>query len=443
MRMFSARDSQHSMASQTPSYRPFTLRDLRRIPQLARLPRALSQEIETVARVLPFRANNFVVEELIDWRRVPDDPYFRLVFPTRDLLQPADFDRLSAAIARGDRQTIEATAQSIRASLNPHPAGQLDCNVPIIDGVPLPGMQHKYPETVLFFPAQGQTCHAYCTFCFRWAQFIGETNLRFATREAGLLDDYLSQHPEVTDVLFTGGDPLVMRSRILEPYVSALLAPRHAGISSVRIGTKSLSFWPHRFLTDPDADDLLRLFERIVTAGKHLAFMAHFSHPREVAHPLVQAAIARIRATGAEIRTQSPLLSHINDDPGLWAEMWREQVKIGCIPYYMFVVRDTGAQHYFGVPLVQAWEIFQAAYGQVSGLARTVRGPSMSATPGKIQVVGVNEIAGEPVITLQFLQARDRDWLLRPFFARHDPDAQWIDELRPAHGEERFFFEAA
>jgi L-lysine 2,3-aminomutase len=70
----------------------------------------------------------------------------------------------------------------------------------------------------------------------------------------------------------------------------------------------------------------------------------------------VQQAIARIRDTGAEIRTQSPLLSHINDDPAVWAEMWREQVKVGCIPYYMFVVRDTGAQHYFGVPLVRAWE---------------------------------------------------------------------------------------
>ncbi len=84
--------------------------------------------------------------------------------------------------------------------------------------------------------------------------------------------------------------------------------------------------------------------------------MAHFSHAREVAHPRVQQAIARIRDTGAEIRTQSPLLSHINDDPAVWAEMWREQVKVGCIPYYMFVVRDTGAQHYFGVPLVRAWE---------------------------------------------------------------------------------------
>ena len=121
--------------------------------------------------------------------------------------------------------------------------------------------------------------------------------------------------------------------------------------------------------------------------------------------------------------------------------MWREQVTAGCIPYYMFLARDTGAQHYFGVPLARACEIFQAAYQQVSGLARTVRGPSMSTTPGKVQVMGVNEIDGEPVFTLQFLQARDPDWVLRPFFARYDPTALWLDDLQPAQNEERFFFD--
>lgn len=122
--------------------------------------------------------------------------------------------------------------------------------------------------------------------------------------------------------------------------------------------------------------------------------------------------------------------------------LYRISSKCGCIPYYMFVVRDTGAQHYFGVPLARACEIFQGAYQQVSGLARTVRGPSMSAAPGKVQVMGVNDIEGERVFTLQFIQARDPDWVLQPFFARHDPEARWLDDLQPAFGAERFFFDA-
>ena len=124
----------------------------------------------------------------------------------------------------------------------------------------------------------------------------------------------------------------------------------------------------------------------------------------------------------------------------MWAEMWRKQVQLGCIPYYMFVVRDTGAQHYFGVPLVKAYEIFIKAYSSVSGLARTVRGPSMSATPGKVQVVGTTELNSEKLMILRFLQGRNPDWAHKPFFAKYDENAIWLDDLKPAFGE-KFFFE--
>lgn len=428
-----------SYVPEQPAYRSYTLRDLGRIPQIRSLPRHLRQEMEVVAKVLPFRASNFVVDELIDWDEAPDDPYFRLVFPVRDMLREPHYDRMAAALQAGDETRIQTVAQALRGELNPHPAYQMEQNVPLLDGVALPGMQHKYPETVLFFPTQGQTCHAYCSFCFRWAQFVGDGNLRFASREAERLVAYLGEHPEVSDVLLTGGDPLVMKTRTLSTYLDALLATDLEHVSSIRIGTKSLTFWPYRFLTDPDADELLRQFERVVRRGKHLALMAHFNHPRAVTHPVVQRAIRRIRETGAEIRTQSPLLRHINDSPEVWSQMWSAQVKSGCIPYYMFVARDTGAQHHFGVPLERAWEIFQGAYSRVSGLARTVRGPCMSAAPGKVQVMGVSELEGERVFTLQFIQAREPDRVLRPFFARHDPDAYWFDDLRPAFGQESFF----
>ncbi len=86
-------------------------------------------------------------------------------------------------------------------------------------------------------------------------------------------------------------------------------------------------------------------------------------------------AIRRIRATGAVIRTQAPLVQRINDDADVWVRMWRTQVRLGLIPYYMFVQRDTGAKRYFEVPLVRAYEIYREAIQQVSGLGRTARGP--------------------------------------------------------------------
>lgn len=168
--------------------------------------------------------------------------------------------------------------------------------------------------------------------------------------------------------------------------------------------------------------------------------MAHFSHPQELKTEAVRQAIARIRETGAQIRTQSPLLADINDQPEIWAEMWKEQTKLGCIPYYMFITRDTGAQNYFRVPLARAWEIFKNAYKNVTGLARTVRGPSMSATPGKVQILGISEIQGEKVFVMQFLQARNSQWVMQPFFAKYDEKASWLDQLEP-FGDEHFFFE--
>jgi hypothetical protein len=108
----------------------------------------------------------------------------------------------------------------------------------------------------------------------------------------------------------------------------------------------------------------------------------------------------------------------------------------------MFVERDTGARRYFEVPLARAHEIYTHAIRKVSGLARTVRGPSMSCGPGKIEITGISEIAGEKVFALRFLQARNPEWVGRPFYAQFDAQATWLDDLRPAFGEEAFFFEA-
>jgi hypothetical protein len=116
-------------------------------------------------------------------------------------------------------------------------------------------------------------------------------------------------------------------------------------------------------------------------------------------------------------------------------------VKLGLIPYYFFVERNTGAKNYFAIPLARAYNIFRDAYTQVSGLSRTVRGPSMSALPGKVAIEGIAEIKGEKVFVLTLIQARNPEWCKRPFFAKYDPNATWLSELWPAFGEEKFFFQ--
>jgi KamA family protein len=419
----------------------YALHNFRNIPQMQDIPKELIHNIETVGRVLPFKTNNYVVDELIDWENTENDPIFTLNFPKREMLESKHFRTIEQLLANGaDKQTLDRKITDICMSLNPNPAGQ-EHNVPYLGEIKLKGLQHKYPETVLFFPSQGQTCHAYCTFCFRWPQFSGISQLKFATKETELLLQYLRLHREVSDILFTGGDPMVMNASMLSTYITPLLSPEFDHIHSIRIGTKSLAYWPYRYLTDEDHSQIIELFENIVKSGKNLSVQAHFNHPRELSTDAVQKAIAVIRSTGAQIRCQSPLLKHINDRPELWSAMWRKQVDLGCIPYYMFVARDTGAKHYFEIPLEKCWDIFRRAYRQVSGLCRTVRGPSMSDHPGKIQVLGVQEIRGEKVFVLRFIQGRNPKWVDIPFFARYDPKATWFSQLKPAFGDEKFFFE--
>ncbi|HRQ57260.1 MAG TPA: lysine 2,3-aminomutase [Azoarcus taiwanensis] len=424
-------------------FKVYTQRDLDRIEPLVRLSDEQRFEMKVVSTVLPFRVNQYVIDELIDWHNIPADPIFQLTFPQRGLLKPEHFDRVATLIRDGaDKVELDAAVNEIRLELNPHPADQMEMNMPRDEaGNRLDGIQHKYRETVLFFPSQGQTCHSYCTFCFRWAQFVGDKDLRIASSEAESLHAYLQAHPEVTDLLVTGGDPMVMKAKHLAGYLEPLLRPEFDHIQTIRIGTKALTFWPHRFLGADDADDLIRLLERLVEAGKQVAVMAHYNHWKELDTEAAQAAIRRVRGTGAVIRAQGPLIAHINDDPAVWAKMWKLQVKLGIVPYYMFVERDTGARHYFEVPLVRAWQIYREAMQQVSGLARTARGPSMSASPGKVEIQGVTEVAGEKVLALRFIQGRNPDWVQRPFFAKYDEQASWLNHLVPAFGEEKWFWQ--
>jgi len=422
-------------------YQAFNLSNYGKIPQISQLSVEDKEAIEVVGRVLPFKSNNYVTEELINWSNIPNDPIFTLNFPRREMLLQNQYDEVSHLMKSGALDVVlNNKINQIRLDLNPNPAEQNN-NIPVLETKKLDGIQHKYRETVLFFPSKGQTCHAYCTFCFRWPQFSGMENLKFSMKDADLLYKYLKSKPMVSDILFTGGDPLTMSSRVLISYIEPLLGKEFNHIKTIRLGTKALSYWPYRFLTDKDSDELLVFFEKIVKAGKNLTIQAHFNHPVELSTEAVQLAIPRIRSTGAQIRTQSPLLRKINDNPDLWTEMWRKQVDLNCIPYYMFVARNTGSKSFFELPLEKCWQIYRKAYSKVSGTCRTVRGPSMSTYAGKIQILGVSEINDEKHFVLRFLQGRNPDWIGMPFFAQYDSKATWFTQLKPSFGEEHFFFE--
>lgn len=421
--------------------RTFRRPQLSQIPQLALLPKEISEEIDLLARVLPFKVNQYVTDQLIDWKNVPNDPIYRLTFPQPEMLRLEDRTHLRELINKNaDDEKIDGFIKKLRLNMNPHPADQ-KLNAPVYEGEVLEGLQHKYAETVLFFPSQGQTCHAYCTFCFRWPQFVDDFADKFASSDCGQLHDYLRLHGEVSDLLLTGGDPMVMNARRLREYLEPLLDPDLNHIKNIRIGTKSLTYWPYRFISDNDTAELFSLFRKLIDGGKNVTIMAHLNHWKEISTEAAQEAIFNLRKVGIVIRSQGPILKNINDSADIWKKNWSEQVRLGIVPYYMFVERDTGPREYFQLPLAQALNIYNESVSSVSGLARTARGPSMSTGPGKVEVSGTIEISKQKYFLLNFIQARNISWLRKPFLAKYSETACWLDQLSPPEGQQEFFFQ--
>lgn len=421
------------------AYKAYRVHELDNVPGFRGLPTAIKESVRLAALVFPFKVNNYLTNELIDWTNIPDDPIFRLAFPLREMLSPRD--QATLLESRHNKLELDAASTAIRQQLNPNPGNQKS-NVPMFEGRPLEGVQHKYADTVLLFPDAGQTCHCHCSFCFRWSQFVNMKEEKFGCQDISRFYQYVAEHENITDVLLTGGDPMVLSASRLAELVNPLISnERFQHVRNLRFGTKALGFWPYRFISDKDTDQLLRLFERASVAGKHVAFMAHFNHPRELETSAVQTAIGRILSTGAVIRTQGPILAHINDSAAVWRELWEKQLALGLVPYYMFMERDTGARDYFAVPIARALEIYRQSLRGLSGLARTVRGPVMSTTPGKIEVLGVVNLGNQRYFSLRFLRARQERWEHRQFLANYSPTARWIDELTPALNEGKFFFD--
>ncbi|MGF1585808.1 MAG: KamA family radical SAM protein [Bacteroidales bacterium] len=412
----------------------YNAKNFREIEYMRYLPEEVKKEIDIVSSVIPFKTNNYVVDYMIDWENYEEDPMYILNFPNRNMLTESQYERVKK-ILEGNHSKLEINRviYKVRMEMNPHPAQQMT-NVPKLDGEELSGSQHKYKDIILFFPSQGQTCHAHCTFCFRWPQFVKELDLKFSMREINKVAEYIRQNEGINEILFTGGDPMVMSPGELSKYIDVLIDSRLENLLNIRFGTKSLAYWPFTFLPEfsDEADDMLNLFRRIVESGKHLSFMAHFNHPVELENEIVQQAIYNIRQTGAVIRTQAPILNHINNDSEAWARMWKKQVSLGLIPYYMFVERETGPYDYFRIPLAEVYETYREAVRESGSFAKTLTGPVMSADKGKVQIMGIveNPLDGNKYFMMQYVRHRDYRNTFKPFFMEYDENATWVDQLR-------------
>ena len=356
------------------------VRYVRRIDQIPQIPPEVAARLGPVAKRYVFRANNYYLG-LIDWSD-ENDPIRQLIIPREEEL--TDWGQLDAS--------NEAAITPVR------------------------GVQHKYTDTVLLLC--NEVCGAYCRYCFRKRLFMDENDEVTKDISEGLR--YIAEHPEVTNVLLTGGDPLLMSTRRLIEIFEAIREFDHVKI--IRIGSKMPAFDPWRVQND---QALLAAFRKYSTPGKRIYLMAHFDHPRELTEPAVAGIDACIR-NGVVCVNQCPLIKGINDDPATLAELYARLSYIGCPPYYLFQGRPTAGNEPYEVPIVRGWEIFQAALRDGSGLARRARF-CMSHETGKVEILAVDDA----FIYLRYHQAKDPADLGRFFIRRRNDDAYWLDQLEP------------
>lgn len=328
-----------------------------------------------------FRANDYYLE-LIDWSN-PNDPIKQLIIPRDEEL--SDWGKLDAS--NEDAVTVAR------------------------------GVQHKYTDTVLLLC--NEVCGAYCRYCFRKRLFMEGNDEVTNDISAGL--DYIRANPQVSNVLLTGGDPLLMSTRRLVEIFEALRAIPHVKI--IRLGSKMPAFDPWRLVNDEALQAALRKYS---TPQQRIYLMAHFDHPNELTDEAV-AGIACFIENGAICVNQCPLIKGVNDDPEVLSRMFRKLSYMGCPPYYLFQGRPTAGNEPYELPIVRGWEIFSEAIRQGSGLACRARFV-MSHESGKIEIVGVDE----KHIYLKYLRAKDETLRGKFMVFKRNDEAYWLDQLEPA-----------
>jgi L-lysine 2,3-aminomutase len=366
-----------------------------------RLPKTARLEFDVLTQVFPFKANSYVLENLIDWDNIPNDPMYKLVFPRKEMLGTNEFRNLQKLLHEKDAESKNELIASIRARLSPRVPYAPSC-IPIHNGIPVKGAYRSWKSVLaLFAKPTLSTCHNYCSYCFRWDTLGEPESLQSGYNDPDEPIAYLRAHPEISDVMFTGADPMVIKASTLRKYIEPLLAI--SSLKAISITTKSLAWWPYRYTTDKDAQDVLDLFAEICANGKHLNFYAHFTHDRELAHEEVVKASMRIRSTGAVIRTHGPLVIGINDNAETWARLWTKQIQLGMVPDWMYLEADHSPESCFRVSLAESLQIAEEAHRQCSVLARTVRGPVFMNDVYRVLLDGVTELNGEKYFVLKNL----------------------------------------
>jgi len=408
------------------------------------------KERELYIKVYRFLATSHSLN-IINWDNYETDSVYQLVLPQPGMIDPVATQAYVDAKTKVEQDEIVAEYSE---KTNPHDGNQ-QLNKPWFENDKgevefLDGSQHKYPQCQLVFDTSTQNCFSFCTYCFRHAQVRGDEDM-FLQKDITQLHNYLKKHKEVTDILITGGDAGFMPANRFEQYITPIIEdPELTHIRTIRLGSRALTFQPEMILTQK-FDKMLELYDLLYKNGIQMAWMAHFSTPRELLNPRTIAAIRRLKAHGVIVRSQSPIMNHISlftDKNGKvdidksaqnWIDLANILAMLGLGFHSMYAARPTGEHHYFAAPMADIERVFSKIYNSLASINRPSRHISMTISAGKIAILGTSIINGEKCFALQFTEARNMEWMNRVFHAKYDEQKNKIDFLLPFDTEKYFF----
>lgn len=356
-------------------------RYITKLEQVEALGQEDRQDLKPVAEKFAFRTNEYY-QSLINWDD-PDDPIRRIVMP--DVQELKEFGEMDAS---------DESSYTV-----------------------LKGLEHKYADTALLLV--NNVCGAYCRFCFRKRLFVDGNDE--VTNDITDAVEYIRKHPEINNVLLSGGDPLIMSTGKLEVIIRQLREIDHVKI--IRIGTKMTAFDPYRIVNDPS---LLELLDKYSLPDRRIFIMAHFNHPRELTEVALEG-MRLLQKAGAITVNQSPLIRGVNDKAEVIAELFSRLSYNGVNPYYLFLCRPTAGNEPFVTPVERALTIFEEARRSLAGLAKQAK-LCMSHKTGKIEVVG----RMEDRIVFRYHRTPNPHDVGRLLTFPSDPTACWLDDyMRP------------
>jgi KamA family protein len=277
----------------------------------------------------------------------------------------------------------------------------------------LRGLQHKYRETALILTTN--VCSVYCRHCFR-KRLVGVKENE-VVKDWQQITDYLLLHTEITNVLLSGGDPLILDTASLAEILQRLLAVPH--LQYVRIGSRIPVVLPERIIED---QDLRQVFQDFLTSGKQLYLTTQYNHPRELTSTSLKA-IRTLQGSGVIVNNQTVLLKGVNDNPVVMARLQTSLARYGIIPYYVFQCRPvTTVKDGFQVPLRKACRIIDETRQQLDGLSKRFRFV-LSHPTGKIEILGWEDEG----VYAKYLQSNRKKLHNKIFHKRLKRDAGWLD----------------